>query len=203
MLQGRALPKKVGALDLSSFGTGGCKHYVDNFEEYLLPLSEQVIGRVPRVMVSEVDWPEVCAGLVASGIYKVVPQSCLHHVGETPLLNRMFAVSKNEFTESGVELHRLIMNLVPVNRLCRSLKGDAGTLPTIAGLSAFYLEEDEVAVMSSEDIKCFYYLVRVPETLHKYLGSARPVPPELVPEMWQGEVCHLTAWSSPWASLMR
>lgn len=124
-----ALPKEVGTLDLSSFCTGGCKHYVDNFEDYLLLTEDQVIGRQPRILVHESDWVEVCQGLIRSGIWKVLPQCLSHHVGGTPLLNGLFAVSKNEFTETGVELHRLIMNLVPLNRLCRSLRGDVGTLP--------------------------------------------------------------------------
>ena len=127
-------------------------------------------------MVAESDWPEVCAGLLRLGICGVLPRSCLYHVGSTPLLNGLFAVSKNEFKD-GVELHRLIMNLVPLNRLCLPFKGAVDTLPTIAGLSAFYLEEGEVAMMASEDIKCFYYLFRIPPSWHRYMGFAREVPP--------------------------
>eukprot|EP00435_Cladocopium_sp_Y103_P023216 s2113_g5.t1 len=148
-------------------------------------------------MVHDDSWFEVCQGLIAAGICKVVPRHALHHVGDTPLLNGLFSVSKNEFSETGVELHRLIMNMVPVNKLCRSLKGDVGTLPTLAGLSAFYLEDTEVAVLSSEDIKCFYYLFKLPTSWHKFMGFAKEVPPGLVPKEFVGEPCHLTALVLP------
>eukprot|EP00435_Cladocopium_sp_Y103_P050034 s2053_g15.t1 len=192
-----ALPKEVGTLDLASFCTGGCRHYVDCFEDYLVPPEMQVIGRTPKIHVAEEDWFGVCEGLINAGICRVLPRRLLHHVGEEPLLNGLFAVSKNEYDETGVELHRLIMNLIPVNKLCRSLKGDVGTLPTISGLSAFYLEDQEVAMMSSEDIRCFYYLFKIPESWHRYMGFARLVPPSLVPSIWEGEPCHLTALVLP------
>eukprot|EP00435_Cladocopium_sp_Y103_P048714 s66_g14.t1 len=42
-----ALPKEVGSLELAEFCEGGCKHYVEHFESYLLPPSEQLLGRPP------------------------------------------------------------------------------------------------------------------------------------------------------------
>eukprot|EP00435_Cladocopium_sp_Y103_P074163 s689_g47.t1 len=192
-----ALPREVGALELANFCTGGCRHYVDNFEDYLILLEDQVIGRTPKIHVADSDWFGVCEGLINAGICKVMPQRFLHHVREVPLLNGLFAVSKNEYDDTGMELHRLIMNLIPVNKLCRSLKGDVGTLPSVAGLSSFYLEDHEIAMMSSEDIRCFYYLFKIPETWHRYMGFARLVPPALVPDCWKGEPCHLAALVLP------
>ena len=89
------------------------------------------------------------------------------------------------------------MNLVPLNRLCRSMRGDVGTLPTVAGLSAFYLEDHEIVIMSSEDIKCFYYLFRIPVGWHRFMGFAREVPQPLVPPQFRGEACHLVALVLP------
>ena len=142
-----ALPQEVGTLDMTAFCTGGCLHYVNNFEDYLLPLESQILGRPPRVLVADDDWADVVQGLINTGICEVFAQRLLYHVCDRPLLHGLFAVSKNEYDPSGVELHRLIMNMVPLNRLCRSLRGDVGTLPTMAGLSAFYLEDHEVAIM--------------------------------------------------------
>ena len=195
-----ALPDGVGTLKLEEFCSGGCRHFVEEFERFLLPTAMQQLGRTPRVMVSEDDWFEVARGLIQKGICGILPQRELYHVGSEPLLNGMFAVSKNE-TLNGVELHRLIMNLVPLNRLCKSVKGDVGTLPTIAGFSAFYLAEGEVAVLSSEDIKCFYYLFQIPQSWRRFMGFARPVPDELLPVKWKGETCHLVSLVLPmgWA----
>ena len=69
--------------------------------------------------------------------------------------------------------------------------GDTGTLPSIAGFNAFYLEDSEVAVMASEDVKCVYFLFRLPPTWFPYMGFSKPVPDELVPEDLRGETHHL------------
>ena len=92
----------------------------------------------------------------------------------------VFAVGKGEYV-SGAETQRLIMNLTPVNSLCQSLNGDVGTLPWLSGFSGFLLEDGEVALLSSEDICCFFYLFAVPHQWKPFLGFNRLVPDDLVP----------------------
>ena len=187
-----ALPQEVGTLRLEDFVTGGCAYFVANFTEYLLPEGMQELGRTPQVRVSDEDWPEVCRGLLETRVCEILPISSLHHVGDRPLLNGMFSVSKNEVVQ-GIELQRLIMNMIPLNRLNRSLRGDVGTLPTLAGFNALFLEEGEVAIMCSEDVKCFYYLFQVPSEWKRFMGFAKLVPPDLVPRCWEGKPCVLVA----------
>ena len=200
MVEG-ALPSGVGTLDLAAFCTSGCRFFVEKFERFLVAPELQQLGRPPRVMVADEHWEAVAGGLISKGICGVMPRSQLYHVGTEPLLNGMFAVSKNEYVQ-GIEQHRVIMNLVPLNRLCQTLKGDVNTLPTIAGLSAFYLEEGEVAILCSEDIKCFYYLFQVPEGWRKFMGFAKELPESLVPLEMRGEPCHLVSLVLPmgWAN---
>ena len=90
-------------------------------------------------------------------------------MGGQPVLNGLFGVSKEEFS-GGWEVMRLIMNLIPVNRLCRNLGGDVSTLPSWSGMNPFLLKPSEVMLMSSEDIRCFFYLFAVPSSWHRYLG---------------------------------
>ena len=97
-----------------------------------------------------------------------------------PVLNGLFAVGKGEF-ENGIETQRLIMNLTPVNALCRPLAGDVGTLPAISGLSGYLLDDGEVVLLSSEDIRRFFYLFAVPQCWKAYLGFNRMLPETLVP----------------------
>lgn len=47
-----------------------------------------------------------------------MPIEELCHIDYKPLLNGMFSVGKGEFKD-GLETQRLIMNLIPVNALCR------------------------------------------------------------------------------------
>ena len=191
-----AFPSEVGTLHLEAFCTDTCRFYVEDFERFLVPTEQQSLGRTPRVMVASEDWFGVAQGLIANGICGVLPRRLLYHVGSQPLLNGLFSVSKNEYKD-GIELHRLIMNLVPLNRLCHSVKGDVCTLPSVTGLSAFYIEEGELALLSSEDIRCFYYLFRVPQNWTRFMGFAREIPAELVPPKWAGEPCHLVSLVLP------
>ena len=138
-----ALPKEIGRVPLSEICTQGCKHYVDNFELYLKPSSEQRLGRVPRVMVVDSEWVDVCKGLVSSGVCGILEEHELYHVNGVPLLNGLFGVTKDDFTADGVEIFRLIMNLIPLNNLCMSLGGDVATLPAWSTMSPFFIQPKE------------------------------------------------------------
>ena len=85
------------------------------------------------------------------------------------------------------------MNLIPLNKLCEPLVGDVVTLPNISSFGSFLLEDGEMALISSEYVRCFFYLLRVPSAWKRFLGFNRPVPPQLVPEEWRNRPCVLTA----------
>ena len=82
------------------------------------------------------DWPSICEGLI-NKICEVVPMDQLFHIGQVPLLNGMFGVGKGEFV-GNLESQRLIMNLIPLNKLCEPLVGDVVTLPNICSLGHFF-----------------------------------------------------------------
>ena len=48
-------------------------------------------------------------------------------------------------------------------------------------------------MMCSEDVKCFYYLFRVPPNWYPYMGFAKEIPAGLVPEHLRGKPCHLVS----------
>lgn len=101
-----ALPDEVGNVPLRDVVSKGCLHYVENFEQYLLPEADQVRVKPPRVMVP------LCRGLLNKGNCGLTPKSNIHHVKGRPLFNGLFGVPKEE-TVNGVSVHRLIMNLIP------------------------------------------------------------------------------------------
>ena len=72
------------------------------------------------------------------------------------------------------------MNMVPVNKLCRNLGGDISTLPSWAGMTPYLLEDEQVLVMSSEDIRCFFYLFEVPVSWRPFMAFNKPVPQHVV-----------------------
>lgn len=187
-----SLPEGVGSLPLQQFCTLGTRHYVENFEDYLVPPSDQRQVKPPKVMVTSQEWPRVCRGLLDKGVCEVWPLEDLHHVCGQPLLNGMFSVGKGEYVGL-LETQRLIMNLIPTNALCLGIRGDVSTLPMVAGFNGILLEEGEMILTSSEDIRCFFYLFSVPRAWRKYLGFNRLIPEDQVPVKLKGKQCVLVS----------
>ena len=98
------------------------------------------------------------------------------HIGQEHLLSGLFAVGKGERVGE-VETERLIMNFI--------LVGDVCALPSMASFGSFLLEDAEMALFSSEDIRCLFYLFRAPSSWNNCLGSTRSCPSG-VPHRWSG-----------------
>jgi hypothetical protein len=192
-----ALPKEVGKVPLADVCTQGSKHYVLNFDHYLKPKSEWRLPKAPRVMVSDSDWAEVCLGLVNAGVCTFIEESEVFSTGEGPLLNGLFGVSKEEVTPEGVEVYRLIMNLVPLNSLCRPMAGDVATLPSWSGMSPFFIQPTQCLLISSEDVKCFFYTLSLPSCWVKYLAFNKQVPQTVLPDRLKGKTLYLASLVLP------
>eukprot|EP00438_Fugacium_kawagutii_P004931 Skav200617 [mRNA] locus=scaffold2029:3408:6608:+ [translate_table: standard] len=171
-----SLPSEVGSLDIREFCEGGVLDYVNNFPQSLVPEEMMTIGKTPKVMCSDSEWPKVVDGLVTRGLCQVVDEADLFHIGSRPLLNGLFSVSKQEFV-GPVELCRLIMNLKPLNANCKPLEADTCTLPSVTQLGSVYLEDGEVLCTSSGDLRCYFYLFSLPQAWIPYLGFGKPIPP--------------------------
>lgn len=104
-----ALPQEVGGVALEDVVDLGCRHYVFNFEEYLIPEEDRVRVKAPRVMVPPEHWNEFCTNLLKRGVFDKVHESELPLAQDQPLLNGLFGVSKHEF-DDGWETMRIIMN---------------------------------------------------------------------------------------------
>ena len=176
-----SLPDQVATLDLRDFCEGGVRYYVDHFEEFLLPVEDQMIGKTPSIMVDNEEWEILASGLVSKGLCSVLPIDELYTINQQPLHNGMFAVSKQEF-KGNIEICRLIMNLKPVNLNCKGLEGDTCTLPAVTQMGHCILTDDEVLCTSSEDIRCFFYLFSVPEAWIRFMSFGKEVPKKLIPE---------------------
>ena len=131
-------------------------------------------------MIADEEWDCMCEGLMQRGICGAIAESQIHHVQGRPLLNGMFGVLKGE-TAQGREVHRLIMNLVPLNKLCKGIEGDVSTLPAWPSMGSFFIQPTETLLVSSEDVRCFFYLFRIPREWQPFLAFAKPLPARLCP----------------------
>eukprot|EP00438_Fugacium_kawagutii_P033542 Skav210141 [mRNA] locus=scaffold268:21657:25180:+ [translate_table: standard] len=147
-----ALPHEVGSVALEEVVEHGSRHYVSCFEDYLLPVEDQVYVKPPKVMVPEHGWSKVCSGPLRLGVCQLIKEQDVYQVQDKPLLNGLFGVSKHEFSD-GWEVRRLIMNLIPCNAICKSMDGDVSTLPSWSNMNALQLHPDENLVISSEDVR--------------------------------------------------
>ena len=140
-------------------------------------------------MVSDHDWEDVARGLIQAGVFGVIPESEVFRVEGQLLLNGLFGVEKNE-EANGIPIYRLMMNLVPLNAICQSMAGDIQTLPHWFGMSPFHIEAGENLVISSEDLRCFFYNLGLPPCWFPYLCFNKALPSSLVPEEYAGQVCY-------------
>ena len=74
------------------------------------------------------------------------------------------------------------MDLRPANLVCRGIEGDVATLPTWATMSPLQLMPCEDLVISSEDVRCFFYIFQVPREWSSFLGFNKPIPREMWPD---------------------
>ena len=66
------------------------------------------------------------------------------------------------------------MDLRPANLVCRGIEGDVATLPTWATMSPLQLMPCEDLAISSEDVRCFFYISQVPREWSGFLDSTNP-----------------------------
>eukprot|EP00435_Cladocopium_sp_Y103_P070552 s200_g35.t1 len=173
-----ALPAEVGGVRLEQVVEHGSLHYVKHFEEYLLDEEDQEYVRPPRVLVPPEAWEDFCRNLMDRGVFSRIHEDEVYRVKDHLLLNGLFGVSKHEYDGSW-EILRIIMNMVPLNAVTRGLEGDVSTLPAWAGMTPLNLEDDQELVISSEDVRCFFYIFQVPVSWHRFLAFNRPLPPSL------------------------
>ena len=86
-------------------------------------------------------------------------------------MSGLFGVEKpNRFADSGAPLLRVIMNLKPINRALRIIKGDIEQLPTPTLWSQLILESGEKIVASQADMSSAFYLFRLPRVWLPFLA---------------------------------
>ena len=194
-----ALPREIGKVPLADVCTLGSKHYVYvlNFDQFLKPVHERRRVKPPRVMVDDANWARVCIGLLDAEVCTLIEEHEIFDDGEGPLLNGLFGVTKDEWTDSGTEVFRLIMNLVPLNALCMPMAGDVNTLPAWSGMSPFFLQPSQCLLVSSEDVKCFFYTMSVPKAWVKFLAFNKLVPDLVLPPHLQGRRVYLASQVLP------
>ncbi|CAE7940562.1 Tnks2, partial [Symbiodinium necroappetens] len=181
----------IGAIPAIELADGGVLDLLSDPRRYLRPNWDQHAVRSSRVMVTDEDWGELARGMVEFNLCSVLPKSALACASGHVIHNGLFGVEKGEEVD-GVEVHRLIMNLIPMNSVSMPVVGDVATLPLLHQMCVLQLHPDEELVVSSEDIRCMFYIFSLPPVWLPFLSFNKPVPADLVPPHVQEE-CFLCA----------
>jgi len=60
-------------------------------------------------------------------------------------------------------------------------------------MNPYFLQPGETLLISSEDIRCFFYTISVPQSWWKFLGFNKPVPDQCLPSDMKGQTVYLAA----------
>ena len=171
----------AGILPAADVSKDGFKDFLLQPDRWLKPIASRTWIRPPRVQVPPDAWKEVVEGLIRRQVCGIMPLSEAFCVEGQPILGGLFGVPKNEWTQDGTEVLRLIMDLRPINENFLPLGGDLSTLPVLSQMVQLEVHPSEGLIISSEDIRAMFYIIGVPPVWNQFLGFSRPIPRELRP----------------------
>eukprot|EP00435_Cladocopium_sp_Y103_P049961 s280_g15.t1 len=161
-----------GSVDLVPLLVGRARFLVENPREVLLPPEEKEPGpNIGRVHIKKGEELAVWQLLEARGVITWLPLEEIHCDSGGAYLSGLFGVPKSgRFTDSGLPLLRVIMNLKPINRALRIIQGDIAELPCAGKWMQLVLEEGECLEISQADMSSAFYLFSLPKAWWPMLG---------------------------------
>ena len=181
-----ALPPKdaCGVVDAAAVATGGIREILLNPELCMKERDAwpEVLTKVKR-HTKPGELQPIVQGLVQQGLCALTRQEAVCHVHGKPLGNGFFGVGKGAYLPGGEddperEILRFIMNLIPFNELQELVPGDIETLPYMGQWSSLQIMTNNVLAWSSEDLKCMFYVFRLPEVWWQFLAFEGGYPGE-------------------------
>ena len=160
-----------GSVELAPLLIGRSRFLIEHPEEVLLPIDEQPRGKsTAKVHIKPGEEVEFARLLADRGIISFVPEDQVHSGPNGKFLSGLFGVPKpNKYTSENLPVLRLIMNLIPVNRIMGVVLGDIQELPSAADWQQLVLSPDECLSVSQADMQSAFYLFRLPSCWQKYL----------------------------------
>ena len=168
-----AVPAEAGSVDPLDWLPVERAEIVNNLAKHRLP--EHLWERVPRAFhnVPEAEEKVVAEKLLATGMAVLVAEKDLPRDMDGNLLTGgLFSVPKNESED------RLIYDRRPENGTMVKLPW--ARLPSACCFTRMLLREDEYLRGSGDDLRNYYYSLKLPANWVKYNSVGRPVAPELV-----------------------
>ena len=156
-------------------------------------------ARKSTVMASKEEAWAIAAELVKRGVFRIADDDEEVLDGEgNPVTAGLFGIGKGKWPEGfeGSDLHeilRLIINLIGSNDLMDDLQGETSTLPYLGQWRAISLEKGCWYHWSGEDLRCAFYLLRLPKPWGKFFVINMWIPGHLLgsPRAWERVCCNV------------
>ena len=160
-----------GCIPVVKFLKGRTKFLVENPLESFIPVQNREPGPMQaKVHIQKGAELQVFGLLENRGVISWLPVSEVFGDETGYCLNGLFGVVKpGKFTSSNTPVLRVIMNLIPANRLFQVILGDVQLLPSGAAWIPLVVSEQEELRVSQGDMSAAFYLYSIPEAWHRYL----------------------------------
>ena len=190
VLPGLPSPNHGGLVNILEVVDEKLKRRLERPELMLREVFEEI--PTPQVMCSDSEWEKVVLAMYERHL--VTPVSRKPVVGGKPVLNGAFGVVKpDKFTESGLPVLGMIMDLRASNTILEQLEGDVSTLTGAASFQKIVMGEGDELLLSGDDLTAAFYLFKLPEAFAEYLVLRKPVRKSL---FWPGQMQAPLWWAS-------
>ena len=151
-----------GSIEAVRLVSRGTKEFLLNPRKSLKPCLKEGVKPCAKVHIQSGEELEVFKLLVERKICVWVRDEDVVRVEGKQILNGMFAVGKSAFLETGEEIQRLIMNLVPCNAVLEQIQGATSELPGITQYLSMVLAKHETLELFQSDMSSAFYLFKIP-----------------------------------------
>ena len=157
----------IQTVDLLCLGT---RRFLENPLESVLEAPRKGVKLEAKVHIQSGEALELFRLLVERKICHWIEDDHVMRVGGSQILNGMFAVGKGTHLETGEEIQRVIMNLIPCNGVCKQAQGGTQNLPSICQYLSLVLNSDHRLALYQSDMVSAFYLFRLPVQWHPLMA---------------------------------
>lgn len=151
-----------GSIDARTLACEGTRWFLDHPEESALAFVDPQTKLQAKVHIRDGEALEFFRTLVERRICTWVADDDVLVVNGQKVLNGMFGVGKGSFLDTGEEIQRTIMNLIPTNSCFSQAQGATADLPAITQYLSLVLDHDQNILLHQSDMSAAFYLFSIP-----------------------------------------
>ena len=169
----------AASVDICRVLEGQIRDQLRDPDSLLLP-EEEWPAEVPKartMLKDKREWGSLANELWQRDLTLWMPRELIFTVRGVPIISGLFGVNKGKDVPGspGLSQLRLICNLVPSNGFFREIRGDVEHLPYMLQWATLILKDDEVLLISQEDMTCAFYLFRLPRAWCRFFAIGFPI----------------------------